>query len=302
MTDVKIRFAKGHGAGNDFIVVPDPDGHLHLTADDVKALCHRRTGIGADGLLRAVRSTAEPEAESMSAQADWFMDYRNADGTNGSMCGNGIRVFARYLADAEFCRPGLVSIVTRAGIRQVRIPPADATDDAITVDMGRPRLPGPENIKVTVEPRHWSALNVDMGNPHAVAFIDDLAHAGELTVPPTVTPAAAYPDGVTVEFVTIRGPRRLSVRVHERGVGETSACGTGASAAVAALRQREKHTGMGHYTVDFPGGCLRITVDADETFQLTGPAVIVLEGAFALPNGRTGPLAVLAATQSLGSQ
>ncbi|MEV6682697.1 diaminopimelate epimerase [Streptomyces erythrochromogenes] len=289
MRDAPIPFAKGHGAGNDFIIVPDPDGLLALSPDDVRSLCHRRTGIGGDGLLRAVRCAADPESTSMSAQAEWFMDYRNSDGTNGAMCGNGIRVFARYLADTGLCQPGSVSIATRAGIRQVHIPPPAAQDTSITVDMGLPRLPGPADIEVVAGARRWSALHIDMGNPHAAVLVDDLAHAGDLNVAPTVTPSTAYPEGVTVEFVAINSSHSLSVRVHERGVGETFACGTGACAAVTALRRSQGHVGAGSYTVDFEGGRLQISVGADEAVQLTGPAVVILEGTVTLPRAEPLP-------------
>jgi diaminopimelate epimerase len=271
-------FAKGHGAENDFIVLPDPDGRLALSAADVVRLCDRRAGIGADGVLRAVRCTATPEAAMMTA-AEWFMDYRNADGSHGAMCGNGIRVLARYLVDSRLCPPGALTIATRAGTRQVHVPTRSHDfQGAATVLMGRPEMPGPEGIKVIVADRCWPAVHVDMGNPHAVVFVDDLARAGDLDAAPTIEPASAYPFGATVEFVTVLTPRRLALRVHERGVGETRACGTGACAAVAAVRAHTPSAGTSRYTVDVPGGRLHIAVLADETMELTGLAVIVAQG------------------------
>ena len=270
-------FAKGHGAGNDFIVLPDPDGRLVLPADDVMRLCDRRTGIGADGILRAVRSTAHPEAAGMASDAEWFMDYRNADGTLGQMCGNGIRVLARYLVDTGHCPPGTLAPATRAGLRTVHVPCRSADfDGPVTVDMGRPRLPGPADITVTAGTHSWPAVHVDMGNPHAVAFVDDLTRPGDLRSPPVVTPAGAYPLGVTVEFVVRRGPCDLALRVHERGVGETRACGTGACAAVAATLHTAAATGI--HTVDMSGGRLEIAVLADGCMELTGPAAVVAHG------------------------
>ncbi|MGW1321537.1 diaminopimelate epimerase [Streptomyces antibioticus] len=271
------QFFKGHGLGNDFIILPDPDNRLALKAADVLRLCDRRTGIGADGVLRAVRTAESPEAAYMSGDADWFMDYRNADGSAGQMCGNGIRVLARCLVDAGHCSPGTLAIATRAGIRQVQVDHRTADfDGPVTVGMGRPRLPGPEGITVTAAARTWPALHVDAGNPHAVAFVDDLSHPGDLNSPPQVTPDQAYPHGVTVEFVVRLGPHHLALRVHERGVGETPACGTGACAAVAATL----HTGAppGTYTVDMPGGRLHITVLTDGSMNMTGTATIVAEG------------------------
>ncbi|MDO0912846.1 diaminopimelate epimerase [Streptomyces sp. DT2A-34] len=275
---VGVVFAKGHGAENDFIVLPDPAGHLLLSREDVIRLCDRRTGIGADGLLRAVPCAADPEAAAMADEAEWFMDYRNADGSRGAMCGNGIRVMARCLVDAGLCTPGTFAVATRAGVRQVHVPFGRGPADAVSVQMGRPRLPGSQGIEVSVERRRWPALHVDMGNPHAVVLIDDLAHVGDLREAPAVTPPTEYPAGVTVEFVTVRGPRHLALRVHERGVGETRACGTGACAAVAALRHRRRQTGAAVYTIDVPGGRLHVAVRADGSMELNGPAVIVARG------------------------
>lgn len=272
-------FAKGHGAENDFIVLPDPDGHLTLTASQVRHLCDRRAGIGADDILRAVRSAADLEAAPMAHEAEWFMDYRNADGSLGGMCGNGLRVLARYLVDTCLCPPGTLTIATRAGTRQAHVPyrSPDFHGD-VTVRMGRPLLPGPDGITVTTGGRTWPALHVDMGNPHAVVFVDDLDHVGDLRTAPTVEPATAYPDGVTVEFVAVRGQGRLALRVHERGVGETRACGTGACAAVAAALHSGRTSATGHYIADLPGGRLHIAVLPDGAMELTGPAKIPAQG------------------------
>ncbi|WP_424893461.1 diaminopimelate epimerase [Streptomyces sp. XH2] len=278
-------FVKGHGAENDFILLPDPAGRLALAADEIRRLCDRRTGIGADGLLRAVRTTADPEAATMATEAEWFMDYRNPDGTAAAMCGNGIRVFARYLIDFGILPPGTVPVATRAGVRHVRVPERSPEfQGPVTVLMGRPHLPGPGHIEVAAGRRSWPALHVDMGNPHAVVLVDDLDHAGDLRTPPTVTPASAYPHGVTVSFVRLRSARHLQLRVHERGVGETRACGTGACAAVAAVRHASDRpdTGPGRYTVDLPGGRLHITVTTKGTMELTGPAAIVAQGGLTL--------------------
>jgi len=266
---VKFAFAKGHGAHNDFVVIPDPDDQLDLTPAGIAHICDRRTGIGADGLLRAVRHASL-----------WFMDYYNADGSPGAMCGNGIRVFARYLTDTGLCPPGTLTIGTRAGTRKVHVPDHTGT---ITVGMGHSHLPGTPDVLVSTAGHHWPAVHVDMGNPHAVAFVDDLTHAGLLHHPPSVTPHHAYPEGVTVEFAVRTGPRRLSLRIHERGVGETQACGTGACAAVAALLRIDQHTGPGAYTVDVPGGRLEVTVHQDGAMALEGPAVLVAHGAMELP-------------------
>ncbi|MEV7121954.1 diaminopimelate epimerase [Kitasatospora griseola] len=278
-------FLKGHGTQNDFVIVPDPDGELELSAATVAALCDRRAGIGADGVLRVVRSAADPVAAGMAEQAEWFMDYRNADGSIAEMCGNGVRVFARYLVHAGHAKPGELSVATRAGVKRVRIAEdaADGTPGGITVDMGRALLPGPDDLTVTVDERSWPALNVNMGNPHAVAFVADLAHAGHLYDAPATAPAGVYPQGVNVEFVVDRGERHVAMRVHERGSGETRSCGTGACAvAVAAIRRAgldPADTGRAvSWTVDLPGGRLVIEEFPDGRIEMTGPAAIVAEG------------------------
>ncbi|MFI0820300.1 diaminopimelate epimerase [Streptomyces sp. NPDC021098] len=295
-TAPRLRFLKGHGTENDFVIVPDLDGHLELSASAVARICDRRAGVGGDGLIRVVRASAHPEARAMAAEAEWFMDYRNSDGSIAEMCGNGVRVFARYLQRAGLTEEGDLTIATRAGLRHIHIAkatgepggaPEDGADGgAITVGMGKAVLPepGPDGgITVAVGDLTWSARNVNMGNPHAVAFVDDLDQAGDLFTAPAVHPASAYPDGTNVEFVVDRGPRHVAMRVHERGSGETRSCGTGACAVmVAAARRDGADPGLTGrpvtYTVDVPGGRLVISERPDGTVEMTGPAVIVAEG------------------------
>ena len=282
----RIAFLKGHGTENDFVIVPDPENAVDLSPAAVAALCDRRAGIGGDGLLHVVRSAAHPEARAMAAEAEWFMDYRNGDGSIAEMCGNGVRVFARYLQRAGHVSAGDTAIATRGGVKTVHIAKSvsgsgSAAGD-ITVGMGRALLPEGD-VTVSVGGRSWPARNVNMGNPHAVAFVDDLAHAGDLYTPPPFSPAAAYPDGVNVEFVVDRGPRHVALRVHERGSGETRSCGTGACAVAVAAARRDgadpKVTGIpATYTVEVPGGTLVITERPDGEIEMTGPAVIVAEG------------------------
>ncbi|MER6495843.1 diaminopimelate epimerase [Streptomyces griseorubiginosus] len=274
----RIPFLKGHGTENDFVIIPDPENALDLPRETVAALCDRRAGIGGDGLLHVVRSAAHPEAAHLAAEAEWFMDYRNGDGSIAEMCGNGVRVFARYLQHAGHVTEGDLAVATRGGVKTVHI---DKAGD-VTVGMGRARLPEGD-VTVSVGEHSWPARNVNMGNPHAVAFVDDLAHAGDLYSPPPFSPAAAYPDGVNVEFVVDRGPRHVAMRVHERGSGETRSCGTGACAVAVATARRDGTdpaiTGTPvTYTVDVPGGTLVITERSDGEIEMTGPAVIVAEG------------------------
>ncbi|MCT2590591.1 diaminopimelate epimerase [Streptomyces sp. N2-109] len=290
-----VPFLRGHGTENDFVILPDPEGTLRLSPEAVARLCDRHAGVGADGLLRVVRSARHPEGRSMAAEAEWFMDYRNSDGSVAEMCGNGVRVFARYLERAGLVKPGELTVATRAGLRRVRLAgeraatgsdtsdgPAGGIGGEITVAMGRADLPAGE-VTVTVGERHWPARRVSMGNPHAVAFVEDLAHAGRLLDAPSVAPAAAYPDGANVEFVVDRGPRHVAFRVHERGSGETRSCGTGACAVMVAAARRDGADPVVDgvpvtYTVDVLGGRLLITEDTDGRIEMTGPAVIVAEG------------------------
>ncbi|MFE5396685.1 diaminopimelate epimerase [Streptomyces sp. NPDC056568] len=276
----RIAFLKGHGTENDFVIVPDPENAIDLPPAAAAALCDRRAGIGADGLLHVVRSAAHPEARSMAAEAEWFMDYRNGDGSVAEMCGNGVRVFARYLQRAGLATEGDLAVATRGGVKTVHI----AKNGDITVGMGRALLPEGD-VSVSVGERSWPARNVNMGNPHAVAFVTDLDHAGDLFAPPPFEPAAAYPDGVNIEFVVDRGPGHVAMRVHERGSGETRSCGTGACAVAVATARRDGAdpavTGTPvTYIVDVPGGTLVITEHPDGEIEMTGPAVIVAEGEF----------------------
>ncbi|MER6450809.1 diaminopimelate epimerase [Streptomyces venezuelae] len=280
MTQTTLPFLKGHGTENDFVIVPDPDNAIELPAAAVAKLCDRRAGIGADGVLHVVRSAAHPEAAHLADQAEWFMDYRNSDGSIAEMCGNGVRVFARYLQYAGHVEPGDLAVATRGGVKRVHL---DKGGD-VTVSMGRAELPAGE-VTVSVDARSWTARNVNMGNPHAVAFVESLDHAGNLFAAPAFSPASAYPAGVNVEFVVDRGPRHVAMRVHERGSGETRSCGTGACAvAVAAIRRDGADPAVtgepAAYTVDLPGGTLIITEHPDGQIDMTGPAVIVAAGEF----------------------
>ncbi|MFE5630037.1 diaminopimelate epimerase [Streptomyces sp. NPDC056543] len=273
-----IAFLKGHGTENDFVIIPDAGNAIDLPAVAVARICDRRAGIGGDGVLRVVRSAAHPEARAMADEAEWFMDYRNADGSVAEMCGNGVRVFARYLEHAGHVTAGEVAIATRSGVKRTHLD----KDGSVTVSMGRARLPE-EGVTVTVDGRSWPARNVNMGNPHAVAFVESLDHAGDLFTEPPYAPAEVFPDGVNIEFVADRGTRHVAMRVHERGAAETRSCGTGACAvAVAAARRDGVDPAVSGepvaYTVDVLGGTLTITEHPDGEVEMTGPAVIVAEG------------------------
>jgi diaminopimelate epimerase len=268
---VRYSFLKGHGTENDFVLLPDHDGDLHadLSADRVRALCDRRAGIGADGVLRVVRSAAMG-SQDVGGSAEWFMDYRNADGSVSEMCGNGIRVFARYLVDHDLASPGKeIGIGTRDGVKSVVVDGA-----AITVDMGAPEILG-ESV-IGLGKWSWPARHISMGNPHAVVFVDSLDELGDLGA--LKFDRAVYPKGVNVEFVHRRSDGYVAMRVHERGVGETRSCGTGACAAVVATAERNGDGPGAVYDIDVPGGRLTVTWTHTGVVLLSGPAVIVAEG------------------------
>ncbi|MDP2774932.1 MAG: diaminopimelate epimerase [Nocardioides sp.] len=255
-------FLKGHGTENDFVLLPDHDGTIHgdLDAERVRALCHRRAGIGGDGVLRVLRR-----------DGGWFMDYRNADGSLSEMCGNGIRVFGLHLVQEGLADPSRpLEVDTRDGIKILTF-----DGDQITVDMGIPQVLG--DTEVAVPGHTWAATHVDVGNPHAVAFVDDLADAGPLVEAPSHD-AGVYPEGVNVEFVVRRGPQHVAMRVHERGSGETRSCGTGACAVMVAAAVTDGAPRDTAYRIDLPGGTLSITWTADDRVLMTGPAQIVARG------------------------
>ena len=278
----EVPFVKGHGTGNDFVIIPDVDGRLDLTPDQVRWLCDRHRGIGADGVLRVVRTEHVPELADFAGVAEFFMDYRNADGTVAEMCGNGARLFVRYLDATGLVTDNDVVIATRGGLRSTAI----NSDRSITIDMGQATTPRARALPhVTVGERTWPATGVLVPNPHAVVFVDDLAEAGDLLTPPAVAPADVFPDGVNVEFVVDRGPNHVAMRVHERGVGETMSCGTGACAVAWAARRRAGDDAPGETTwqVDVPGGTVRVTETAAGALLLSGPADLVARGTVLLP-------------------
>jgi diaminopimelate epimerase len=265
-------FLKGHGTQNDFVLLPDADGSVHgdLRADQVRALCNRRAGIGGDGVLRVIRTSAVDPATHGGSDAEWFMDYRNADGSIAEMCGNGTRVFAQYLRESGADTSDRITIATRAGDKTLTFGGGEWT-----VDLGEAALLG--ETKVGVEGRTWPAQHLRMGNPHAVAFVDSLDDAGPLRTAPDHD-VAVYPDGVNVEFVVRVADAHVAMRVHERGVGETRSCGTGAGAVGVAAMVSDGTARPATYVVDVPGGRLRVTWTEAGRVLLTGPAAIVASG------------------------
>jgi diaminopimelate epimerase len=279
---VSVRLSKGHGTGNDFVVVGDPDGTLDLSAAAVRALCDRHTGIGADGLLRVVRTVAVPDLVGLAGQAEWAMDYRNADGSIAEMCGNGVRVHARWMHREGLVRAGRLQLATRGGVKVVDLP--ESGD--VTVGMGPARLP---DLAVAVNGHKATA--VDMGNPHLVVPLtaEEFAALPVPLPPPALSTTEHHPDGVNVEYVVVEGPGRMRLRVHERGVGETMSCGTGAVAAAAAAVLWHSgatavagtltvpaEAGTLAWEIAVPGGVVRVGLAGTAT-TLAGPAVVVAD-------------------------
>jgi len=274
----ELRFVKGHGTGNDFILIPDFEGDIEISPEQVRFLCNRNFGLGADGVIRVVRTARVPEVASMADSAEWFMDYRNADGSTSEMCGNGSRVFARYLDATGLITDAEVQIATRGGLRTVSM----ESDLSITVDMGIPTTP-PGTAVVTVGSRQLPAVGVMIANPHAVSFVESLDDAGDLLVSPGIAPASIFNEGANVEFVVVRGENHIAMRVFERGVGETLSCGTGACAAAFAYLRRIDAPVGSDVRVDVTGGTLHITETEAGHLLLRGPADLVARGTVLLP-------------------
>jgi diaminopimelate epimerase len=280
-----IAFTKGHGTGNDFVIIPDPEGALSLSDSQVAALCDRRFGIGGDGTLRVVRSRALPEGAA-TPEAEWFMDYRNADGSAAEMCGNGIRVFARYLVEtglATLAEGETLAIGTRAGTKTLT-----RSTNGFEVDLGVWRA---LNDDVVVRVRGLDVARpgqgIDVGNPHVVVALSssDELDGLDLTVQPQLHPEPS--EGANIEFVVPAEPLvtdgvgSIAMRVFERGVGETLSCGTGVAAAALAVRHWAGPAAPTQWTVDVPGGRLGVRVVArpgGEHVLLSGPASLVFSG------------------------
>ncbi|WP_125132405.1 diaminopimelate epimerase [Microbacterium sp. 10M-3C3] len=280
-----VPFTKGHGTGNDFVVVADPDGAWDPTDAQVAALCDRHFGIGADGLLRVVRAAAIDEGAAAAASgAEWFMDYRNADGSKAEMCGNGTRVFARYLVEAGLADidDGL-AIGTRAGVKTLR-----RSADGFEVDLGAFRVDaGDVLVRAKGLDVARPGVGVDVGNPHVVVALSSAAELEglDLAYQPVLEPAPAH--GANVEFVVPSDPLvrdgvgEIRMRVFERGVGETLSCGTGVAAAALAVRHWAGAGAPDRWIVDVPGGRLGVSVH-DGHVRLSGPATLVFSGEVAL--------------------
>jgi len=270
VTSGPVRYVKGHGTQNDFVLLPDAEGSVELTDRLVRALCDRRAGIGADGVLRVVQTAvADP---TMAGDALWYMDHRNADGSLAEMCGNGLRLFALFLVHSGRAEFGEQRIGTRAGVRRAVV----HADDTVSVEMG-PALVGGSSV-ARLGGQDYPGILVSMGNPHLVCVTSTPVADLDLSSAP-VADGSVFSSGVNVEFVNVLddpvsgADAHVRMRVHERGVGETHACGTGACAVAATALAGSDGT----VAVDQPGGRVLVSVDRGRTW-LSGPAVIVGSG------------------------
>jgi len=289
----KVQFTKGQGTGNDFVLVLDQDGTLDISPSQVARICDRHFGIGADGLIRVVPSQFLPEGQASLAEepsAYWFMDYRNADGSIAEMCGNGVRVFARYLTEkglVELPDGQVLHIGTRAGVRDIQKNKA-----GFAVDMGRWK-PDSTDVLVSVSglgvARPSQGINV--GNPHLVVALasNEELESLDLSRAPKLNPEPV--SGANVEFVVPADPMitngvgKISMRVFERGVGETLSCGTGIVAAALATRLWAGSDAPNQWTVEVPGGTLGVRMFATEEGEhvgLSGPAELTFDGVLEL--------------------
>jgi diaminopimelate epimerase len=285
---MNLAFTKGHGTGNDFILVLDEHGQLDLTAAQVAKMCDRHFGIGADGLIRVTPTAKSPEVSHLLEEeplASWFMDYRNADGSKAEMCGNGIRVFARYLLDnglSELTPGSTLAVSTRDGVKDLT-----ATASGFAVDLGLFRI-GTEDTLVRTRGLSVArpGLEVNVGNPHVVVALADIAELEglELSRPPVLEPEPSA--GANVEFVVLdeplinQGVAGLTMRVFERGVGETMSCGTGIAAAAIAIRHYAGGE-QNYWKVKVPGGQVAVRMfptELGEHVSISGPAEFSYSG------------------------
>ena len=284
-----LHFTKGHGTGNDFVLFADPEGAIDLSAAQMAAIADRHFGVGGDGILRAVRSAHIPEGAEALAEddsAEWFMDYHNSDGSVSEMCGNGIRVFTRFLLDnglVELGHGDTLAIGTRGGVRDVQ-----RNLSGFQVDLGRWALDGGEPL---VRAKNLDiarpGLGINVGNPHVVVALasEDELDAADLTYIPQLDPEPEA--GANVEFAVPADPMvrdgvgYIRMRVHERGSGETLSCGTGAAAAALATRHWAGAGAPNQWKVEVPGGTVGVRMfptEDGEHVALSGPAELVYSG------------------------
>jgi diaminopimelate epimerase len=283
-----ISFTKGHGTGNDFVLVLDAEGELSLSSKQIAKICDRRFGIGADGFIRVVKSAKLPEGKEIlevEPTAIWFMDYYNADGSAAEMCGNGVRVFARYLLDRGLAKiegGSTLAVGTRAGVKDLT-----QGSNGFAVDLGRWKLTSEFTVEASGIEVARPGQGIEIGNPHVVVALSSDAELKQLKLfeAPIVEPAPA--NGANVEFVVPNEPMikdgvgYFSFRVHERGVGETMSCGTGIAAAALATRYWAGASAPNQLQVQALGGMVAVRMFATEDGEhvsISGLAELTFDG------------------------
>jgi len=276
-----LRFAKMHGCGNDYVYIDNRGLSFQPTAEFIRFVSDRRRGVGSDGLI-----LIEP-----SDRADCFMRMYNADGSEGKMCGNGIRCVGKYVFDHGLTTKTEIDVDTLSGVKHLRLHVKDGKVNRVSVDMGCAMLepvripmlwPGDRCVhqSLTVGDENYIISAVSMGNPHAVVFVDDVEAVPLDVVGPKFERHPIFPESVNTEFVRVLGGCELQMRVWERGSGETAACGTGACAVVVAAVLEEHCPREQPVTVHLCGGDLEIIVHEDNRITMTGEAVHVFDGEF----------------------
>lgn len=273
-----MKFTKMHGCGNDYIYVNCMEEMIENPGEAAVKVSDRHFGIGSDGLILICPSEV----------ADFRMAMYNADGSEGKMCGNGVRCIAKYVYEYGLTKKDKISIETKGGIKYLNLTIEDGKVVLVKVDMGAPILE-PAQIPVTigsdtcidqtltVDGKEYQVTCVSMGNPHAVIFVEDTASLPLEQIGPKFEHHEAFPDRINTEFVQVLNRKEVNMRVWERGSGETLACGTGTCATVVAcvLNGRTDH----EITVHLLGGDLFLNYDEEKnTVWMTGPAAIICDG------------------------
>ena len=279
----KIKFTKMHGCGNDYVYVDCTKEMLDNPEKVSEYVSDRHFGIGSDGLILICSSDV----------ADFRMKMYNADGSEGNMCGNGVRCIAKYVYDKGLTDKTNIALETKSGIKYLELTVEEGKVASVKVNMGAPILK-PADIpvksdkdlfideKLEVAGRDYKVTCVSMGNPHAVTFVEDTASLEIEKIGPEFENHPAFPDRVNTEFVQIISRKEVNMRVWERGSGETLACGTGTCATVVACVLNDKTDD--EVLVHLLGGDLLIKYDREnDTVWMTGPAAIVFEGEIELP-------------------
>ena len=269
-----IYFTKMQGLGNDFIVIDNTQGNVCLSCEEIRGLADRKFGIGFDQLLMV-----EP---ALSADVDFQYTIFNADGSQVSQCGNGARCFARYVVEKDLVKSDKITVETRAGIMRLEV----NRDNTVKVNMGTPIF-NPLEVPISAQElaKEYSVEGISigalsMGNPHAVIIVDSFVDKDIESIGTKIQSADFFPESANVGFMNVINRTEISLRVYERGAGETLACGSGAAAGVVHGQQ------MGllddTVTVHLTGGDALIEHRAGGDVYLSGPAEFVFEGAIKL--------------------